>query len=100
MGVVGANLEDQMKPLAEAAAQVEAVMAAAAAEGVPDFVLNARTDAFVKAGDRDPADVLADAVERTGPSSTPAPRWSSCPASSTSSRSPRWSTRSVRSGSP
>ena len=40
-------------------------MAAAAAEGVPDFVLNARTDAFVKAGDRDPADVLADAVERT-----------------------------------
>ena len=65
VGVVGANLEDQMKPLAEAAAQVEAVMAAAAAEGVPDFVLNARTDAFVKAGDRDPADVLADAVERT-----------------------------------
>jgi 2-methylisocitrate lyase-like PEP mutase family enzyme len=64
VGVVGANLEDQMKPLAEAAAQVEAVMKAAAAEGVPDFVLNARTDAFVKAGDRDPADVLADAVER------------------------------------
>ena len=27
-------------------------------------MLNARTDAFVKAGDRDPADVLADAVER------------------------------------
>ena len=53
-----------MKPLAEAAAQVEAMMAAAAAEGVPDFVLNARTDAFVKAGDRDPAEVLADAVER------------------------------------
>ncbi|MCW2853878.1 MAG: isocitrate lyase/phosphoenolpyruvate mutase family protein [Nocardioides sp.] len=64
VGVVGANLEDQMKPLAEAAAQVEAVMAAAAAEGVPDFVLNARTDAFVKAGDRDPAEVLADAIER------------------------------------
>jgi 2-methylisocitrate lyase-like PEP mutase family enzyme len=64
VGVVGANLEDQMKPLAEAAAQVEAVMKAAAAEGVSDFVLNARTDAFVKAGDRDPADVLADAIER------------------------------------
>ncbi|WP_341928133.1 isocitrate lyase/phosphoenolpyruvate mutase family protein, partial [Nocardioides psychrotolerans] len=63
-GVVGANLEDQMKPLAEAAAQVEAVMKAAAAAGVPDFVLNARTDAFVKAGDRDPAEVLADAIER------------------------------------
>ncbi len=64
VGIVGANLEDQMKPLAEAAAQVEAVMAAATAEGVPDFVLNARTDAFVKAGDRDPQDVLADAVQR------------------------------------
>ena len=64
IGVVGANIEDQMKPVAEAAAQVEAVMAAAADEGVPDFVLNARTDTFLRAGDRDPADVLADAVER------------------------------------
>ena len=64
VGVVGANLEDQMKPLAEAAAQVEAVMAAAAAEGVPDFVLNARTDAFAKGKDRDRGEVLADAVER------------------------------------
>jgi 2-methylisocitrate lyase-like PEP mutase family enzyme len=64
VGVVGANLEDQMKPLAEAAAQVEAVMKAAAAEGVPDFVLNARTDAFVKGRERDQADVLADAIER------------------------------------
>jgi 2-methylisocitrate lyase-like PEP mutase family enzyme len=27
-------------------------------------VLNARTDAFLKAGDRDPADVLAEAVKR------------------------------------
>jgi len=64
VGVVGANLEDQMKPLGEAAEQVAAVVAAAGAEGVPDFVLNARTDAFVKAGDRDRADVLADAVQR------------------------------------
>jgi 2-methylisocitrate lyase-like PEP mutase family enzyme len=65
IGIVGANIEDQMKPLVEAARQVEEVMAAAAAEGVPDFVLNARTDAFVRAGDRDPAEVLADAVERS-----------------------------------
>ncbi|CAA9418474.1 isocitrate lyase/phosphoenolpyruvate mutase family protein [uncultured Nocardioides sp.] len=64
VGVVGANIEDQMKPLTEAAEQVEAIVKAAEAEGVPDFVLNARTDAFVKAGDRDPAEVLADAVER------------------------------------
>ena len=64
VGIVGANLEDQMKPLEEAVAAVSAVMDAALSEGVPDFVLNARTDAFVKAGDRDPAEVLADAVER------------------------------------
>ncbi|WP_344811367.1 isocitrate lyase/phosphoenolpyruvate mutase family protein [Microlunatus aurantiacus] len=64
VGVVGANIEDQLKPLPEATAQVAAIMAAAAAEGVPDFVLNARTDAFVRAGDRDPAEVLADATER------------------------------------
>ncbi len=64
VGIVGANLEDQLKPVAEAAAQVAAVMDTAMAEGVPDFVLNARTDAFVRAGDRDPAAVLADAIER------------------------------------
>jgi 2-methylisocitrate lyase-like PEP mutase family enzyme len=64
VGAVGANLEDQMKPLPQAAAQVEAVVRAAAAEGLPDFVLNARTDAFLRAGDRDPGEVLADAIER------------------------------------
>jgi 2-methylisocitrate lyase-like PEP mutase family enzyme len=63
VGAVGANLEDQMKPLPEAVAAVEAVLAAGHAEGI-DFVLNARTDAFVKAGDRPHADVLADAIER------------------------------------
>jgi 2-methylisocitrate lyase-like PEP mutase family enzyme len=63
-GVVGANIEDQLKPVAEAAAQVEAIMKAADAEGVSDFVLNARTDAYVLGGDRDPAEVLADALER------------------------------------
>ncbi|GAA2113694.1 isocitrate lyase/phosphoenolpyruvate mutase family protein [Nocardioides bigeumensis] len=64
LGIVGANIEDQLKPLAEAAAQVEAIMAVAEREGVPDFVLNARTDAFVMAGDRDPVEVLADAIAR------------------------------------
>jgi 2-methylisocitrate lyase-like PEP mutase family enzyme len=63
VGAVGANLEDQMKPLDQAVAAVAAAVKAADAEGVP-FVLNARTDAFLKAGDRDPADVLADAIER------------------------------------
>src|ERR1700712_1521168 len=46
VGVVGANLEDQMKPLPEAVAAIEAVLKAGEAEGMP-FVLNARTDAFV-----------------------------------------------------
>jgi 2-methylisocitrate lyase-like PEP mutase family enzyme len=64
VGVVGANVEDQLKPVAEAAAQVEAVMRAAGAAGVPDFVLNARTDVVLRAGDRPAAAVLADAVER------------------------------------
>jgi 2-methylisocitrate lyase-like PEP mutase family enzyme len=63
VGVVGANLEDRMHPLPEAVAAVEAAVAAGAAEGVP-FVLNARTDVFLRAGDRDRAAVLADAVER------------------------------------
>ena len=62
--VVGANIEDQMKPVVEAARQVEAIMRAAEAEGVPDFVLNARTDAFHLGRKNDPADNLAAAVER------------------------------------
>jgi 2-methylisocitrate lyase-like PEP mutase family enzyme len=64
VGAVGANIEDQMKPVAEAARQVEAIMKAAAAEGVPDFVLNARTDAFHLGRKNDPAANLAAALER------------------------------------
>jgi 2-methylisocitrate lyase-like PEP mutase family enzyme len=63
-GVVGANIEDQMKPRDEAVAAVRSVVEAAQREGVPDFVLNARTDALLRAGDRPRADVLADATER------------------------------------
>ena len=63
IGVVGANIEDQLKPVAEAAAQVEAIMKAAEQEGV-DFVLNARTDAFALNPKGDAADNLQDAIER------------------------------------
>jgi 2-methylisocitrate lyase-like PEP mutase family enzyme len=63
VGVVGANLEDRMVPLADAVRAVEAAMAAGEAEGVP-FVLNARTDAFLLAGARPVADVIAEAIER------------------------------------
>jgi 2-methylisocitrate lyase-like PEP mutase family enzyme len=63
LGVVGANLEDGMRPLSEAVSAVAAAVRAAADEGV-DFTLNARTDAFVLAGDRPRADVLAEAISR------------------------------------
>jgi 2-methylisocitrate lyase-like PEP mutase family enzyme len=63
VGVVGANLEDQMKPLAESVAAVEAVVSAGEAEGVT-FVLNARTDAFLLAGNRPREEVLREAIER------------------------------------
>jgi 2-methylisocitrate lyase-like PEP mutase family enzyme len=63
VGVVGANLEDQMQPLAGAVTAVTAAIKAGESAGVP-FVLNARTDAFLRAGDRDRAAVLADAIER------------------------------------
>ena len=59
LGVVGANIEDQLKPIAEAAQQVEDIMKVAEQEGV-DFVLNARTDAFSLNRKGDPAENLAD----------------------------------------
>ena len=64
VGAVGMNLEDQMAPLPDAVAAVEAVVTAAEAEGVSDFVLNARTDAFLRGGDRPRDEVLGDALER------------------------------------
>lgn len=63
LGVVGMNLEDQMKPFDEAVAAVRAVVKTAAAEGVP-FALNARTDAVLKAGDRPRDEVIAEVVAR------------------------------------
>ena len=48
IGVAGGNLEDGMRPLGEAVAAVRAVMEAGRAAAV-DFVLNARTDAVVRA---------------------------------------------------
>jgi 2-methylisocitrate lyase-like PEP mutase family enzyme len=63
-GVVGGNLEDQMKPLDEAVAGVEAALAAGHDAGV-DFVLNARTDAFVRAPeDADRGELVQEAIRR------------------------------------
>lgn len=63
VGVVGANIEDQMRPFDDAVALMGAAVGAAAKEGV-DFVLNARTDAVLKAGDRPRDEVMADAIAR------------------------------------
>ena len=63
VGVVGANVEDRLKPLSESVAAVEAIVRAGEAEGVP-FALNARTDAFVRAGDRPISESIADAIAR------------------------------------
>ena len=62
-GVVGANVEDRLKPLTESVAVVEAIVKAGEAEGVP-FALNARTDAFVRGGDRPLEESIKDAIER------------------------------------
>ena len=63
-GVVGGNLEDQVKPLDEAVAAVEAVLGAGRDAGI-DFVLNARTDVFTlrkKGADR--KELMREAVRR------------------------------------
>lgn len=62
-GIVGANVEDRLRPLADAVANVQAMIRAGEAEGVP-FVLNARTDAFVRAAGRPVQESIADAIER------------------------------------
>jgi 2-methylisocitrate lyase-like PEP mutase family enzyme len=63
VGIVGANLEDQMKPLDASVRAVEAAVEAGEKAGIP-FALNARTDAFLRAGDRDPEEVITDAIAR------------------------------------
>jgi 2-methylisocitrate lyase-like PEP mutase family enzyme len=63
-GAVGGNLEDQMKPLDDAVAAVEAVLRAGRDAGI-DFVLNARTDTFLRAApDADRGQLAAEAVRR------------------------------------
>ncbi|MGA1836648.1 isocitrate lyase/phosphoenolpyruvate mutase family protein [Herbiconiux sp. 11R-BC] len=62
-GVVGANIEDQLRPHIESVENVAEVVKAAEAEGVR-FVLNARTDALLRRGDRPLDEVLEDAIER------------------------------------
>ncbi|MBF4583983.1 isocitrate lyase/phosphoenolpyruvate mutase family protein [Curtobacterium sp. VKM Ac-2865] len=62
-GIVGANVEDRLRPFDEAVARVAAIVQAAEQEGVA-FQLNARTDAIAKGGDRPIEESIADAIAR------------------------------------
>ncbi|UBQ03352.1 isocitrate lyase/phosphoenolpyruvate mutase family protein [Curtobacterium sp. TXMA1] len=62
-GIVGANVEDRLRPFDEAVARVAAITAAVEAEGI-DFQLNARTDAIARGGDRPIDESIEDAIAR------------------------------------
>jgi len=62
IGVVGANIEDQLRPLNRSVALMEAALAGASVEGV-DLVLNARTDVYLKS-EIEPAQRFDEAVAR------------------------------------
>lgn len=63
VGMCGANIEDQLRPIDESAQIMRAAVEAGAQEKV-DFVLNARTDAIVKGGERPREASIQDAIER------------------------------------
>lgn len=63
IGVVGANVEDRLRPFDEAVARVQAIIKAAENEGIP-FQLNARTDAIARGGDRPIQESIDDAIAR------------------------------------
>ncbi|GIT81808.1 phosphonomutase [Leifsonia sp. LS1] len=63
VGVVGANLEDRMRPFDEAVAVNRDAVRAAEAEGVP-FALNARTDVFLRDAFPSTEEKIEEAVRR------------------------------------
>lgn len=69
LGVVGVNFEDRLqdssgvRPAAEQAERIAAIVEAGASAGVPVHV-NARTDLFSTAGDTPAADLIDEAVQR------------------------------------
>ncbi|WP_372338123.1 isocitrate lyase/phosphoenolpyruvate mutase family protein [Microbacterium sp. MPKO10] len=62
-GVVGANIEDRLRPLDESASAIRCAVTGGEAEGVP-VVVNARTDAFVIDRNRPLDEKVADAITR------------------------------------
>lgn len=63
LGVVGANVEDRLRPMDEAVARVQSIIEAADAEGIA-FQLNARTDAISRGGNRPISESIEDAIAR------------------------------------
>ncbi len=63
LGVVGLNVEDRMEPLDTSKARMSALLLGAQDEGV-DLVLNARTDAVLKPGDRSAEEATEEAILR------------------------------------
>lgn len=63
VGVVGANLEDRMRPFEEAVGMARDAVRAAEKEGVP-FALNARTDVFVRSAFPTQEEKVEEAVRR------------------------------------
>lgn len=63
VGVVGANVEDRLAPIADSVAAVEAVVRVAEREGVA-FQLNARTDALIRGAERPLDERIEDAIAR------------------------------------
>jgi 2-methylisocitrate lyase-like PEP mutase family enzyme len=63
LGVVGANVEDRLRPFDESLERVQQIIRAAESEGIA-FQLNARTDAFARGKDRSTEENLADAIAR------------------------------------
>lgn len=63
LGIVGANVEDRMRPFDEAVARVRAIMQAAQAEGIA-FQLNARTDALIRGVDAPIHERIDEAIRR------------------------------------
>src|SRR6218665_234873 len=63
VGVSGANIEDRLRPFDESVEVMRSAVRAGEQEGVP-FVLNARTDALIRGGERSHEESLDDAIRR------------------------------------
>jgi 2-methylisocitrate lyase-like PEP mutase family enzyme len=70
LGAVGCNLEDldnktlKVRPISESVERLRMAMDAAREEGVPDFIINARTDILAEDSENRSMSVIDEAIER------------------------------------